>query len=342
MPLPPTRRRPSAPHRIRSRSVLGAEAARVAIVPASVPPAATPVPLDSTPAPLLRSTGLVGRAASLAARRLRAFIDPEFERQYDRILAQMGPGNFDPFGFNLGYARYALHAAALLYRRYFRCRVSGLEHVPPGRALLVANHSGQLPIDGMMIATALILEHDPPRLVRSMIEKWAATLPVVSTFFARCGQVVGIPENCRLLLEREELILVFPEGTRGISKTIDRAYQLEEFGSGFVRLALENRTPIVPVAVVGAEEQYPSVLNLKAIADLVGAPALPISPLFLLGPLGLLPLPTRYFISFGPPIRLEGEADEDDEGVAEHVRSVRSTIQDMLQRSLDERESIFG
>lgn len=339
--MPPARRRSSAPPRIRSRSVLGVEAARVAIVPASVPPAAPPATLDAARAPLQRSTGMVGRAKSLAAQRFRAFIDPEFERQYDRILARLGPGNFDPFGFNLGYARYALHAAALLYRRYFRCRASGLEHVPPGRALLVANHSGQLPIDGMMIATALILEHDPPRLVRSMIEKWAATLPIVSTFLARCGQVVGIPENCRLLLEREELILVFPEGARGISKTIDRAYQLEEFGSGFVRLALENRAPIVPVAVVGAEEQYPSVLNLKAIADVFGAPALPISPLFLLGPLGLLPLPTRYHISFGPPIWLEGDSDEDDEGVAEHVRVVRSTIQDMLQRSLDARESIF-
>ena len=340
--MPPARHRSPAAPRIRSRSVLGSEAARVAIVPASMPHAAPPATLDSAPAPLRRSSGLVGRAASRAARRFRAFIDPEFEREYDRILAHMGAGNFDPFGFNLGYARYALHAAALLYRRYFRCRVSGLEHVPPGRALLVANHSGQLPIDGMMIATALILEHDPPRLVRSMVEKWAATLPIVSTFFARCGQVVGIPENCRLLLEREELILVFPEGVRGISKTIDRAYQLEEFGSGFVRLALENRTPIVPVAVVGAEEQYPSVLNLKAIADVFGAPALPISPLFLLGPLGLLPLPTRYHVSFGPPIWLEGDSDEDDEGVAEHVRVVRSTIQEMLQRSLDARQSIFG
>jgi 1-acyl-sn-glycerol-3-phosphate acyltransferase len=313
----------------------------VALVPA--PPPATgiePAPVE----PRFRRTAdsLAGHALARVAERFRSAIDPEFNRQYERILAAMSPADFDPFGFNLGYARYVVHFAALLYRRWFRCKVSGLENVPPGRALLVSNHSGQLPIDGMMIASSLILDHDPPRLVRSMIEKWAATLPLASTFFARCGQVVGIPENCRLLLEREELILVFPEGVRGISKTIDRAYQLEEFGAGFVRLALENHAPIVPVAVVGAEEQYPAVANLKALADIVGAPSLPITPLMLLGPLGLLPLPTRYHIAFGPPIRLAGETDEDDEKVAEHVRVVRNAVQELLQRTLERRESIFG
>jgi 1-acyl-sn-glycerol-3-phosphate acyltransferase len=334
----PRRRTSSPASRPRSRSVLGSE---VALVPA--PPAAPPVLSRAPPAaPLVRhGDGLVGRTLRSAARRLRGLIDPELERQYERILARMSPYDFDPFGFNLGYARYTVHFAAFLYRRWFRCKVHGLEHIPPGRALLVSNHSGQIPIDGMMIATSLILDHEPPRLVRSMIEKWAATLPIISTFFARCGQVVGLPENCRLLLEREELILVFPEGARGISKTIDRAYQLEDFGSGFVRLALENRAPIVPVAVVGAEEQYPSVLNLTALADALGAPALPISPLFLLGPIGLLPLPTRYHIAFGEPIVLEGDTDEDDERVAEHVRVVRAAVQDLLQRTLESREGIF-
>jgi 1-acyl-sn-glycerol-3-phosphate acyltransferase len=311
-------------------------------VPVAAAPSAAPAARASVAALARPADGLWGRAASRLAHRFRGVVDPEFDRQYARVLAEMAPTDFDPFGFNLGYARYAVHFAALLYRRWFRCQVSGLQHVPPGRALLVANHSGQIPIDGMMIAASLILDHDPPRLVRSMIEKWAATLPLVSTFFARCGQVVGIPENCRLLLEREELILVFPEGIRGISKTIDRAYQLEEFGAGFVRLALENRAPIVPVAVVGAEEQYPSVVNLKALADLVGAPALPITPLMLLGPLGLLPLPTRYHIAFGEPIVLEGETDEEDERVAEHVRVVRSAIQELLRKTLDRRTSIFG
>jgi 1-acyl-sn-glycerol-3-phosphate acyltransferase len=321
-------------------------APEAALVPLAPPAAHESLPSLPPPAPTLAplaaaATGPAARTLRAAGHRLRRLIDPEFDRQYERILERLGPNDFDPFGFNVGYARYVLHAAAWMYRRYFRCRVEGLERIPPGRALLVANHSGQLPIDGMMIATALLLDHEPPRLVRSMIEKWAATLPAVSTFFARCGQVVGLPENCRLLLEREELILVFPEGAKGISKTIDRAYQLEEFGSGFVRLALENRSPIVPVAVVGAEEQYPAVANLTALAELIGAPALPVSPLFLLGPVGLLPLPTRYHIAFGEPIWLEGDVDEEDERVTEHVRRVRSAVQDLLRRTLERREGVF-
>jgi len=335
-------RRPGSAAR-RSRPVLAPEAALVPLAPPSCgepptslpPPAPTLAPIDTPGADLL------ARGLRAAGRRLRRAIDPEFDRQYERILEQLDVRAYDPFGFNVGYARSVLHVAAWMYRRYFRCRVEGIDRVPPGRALLVANHSGQIPIDGMMIATAMLLDHNPPRLVRSMIEKWAATLPAISTFFARCGQVVGLPENCRLLLEREELILVFPEGTRGISKTIDRAYQLEEFGSGFARLALENRAPIVPVAVVGAEEQYPSVANLKTIADLLGAPALPVSPLFLLGPLGLLPLPTRYHIAFGDPIWLEGEVDEEDERVTEHVHRVRSAVQHLLRRTLEQRKGIF-
>jgi 1-acyl-sn-glycerol-3-phosphate acyltransferase len=272
---------------------------------------------------------------------VRRAIDPELERRYERILSEMDPRDYDPFGFNLAYADATLLAAAFLYRRWFRCRVDGIEQVPPGRALLVANHSGQIPIDGMMIATAMLIDHDPPRLVRSMIERWASTLPFVSTFFARCGQVVGLPENCRLLLERGELILVFPEGVKGISKTFDRAYQLEEFGAGFVRLALENRAPIVPVAVVGAEEQYPSIVNLRRLARWVGAPAIPLTPLMLLGPIGLVPLPTRYHLAFGAPIRLEGDPDEDDERVAEHVRTVRSAVQTLLERTLSTRKGVF-
>lgn len=337
------RSRRSASATRRSRPVLAPEAALVPLSPPAGEPLPSPLP---PPAPTLAplrdaDTGLLTRGLRAAGCRLRRRIDPEFDRQYQRILDRLGGQAFDPFGFDVGYARYVLHAAAWLYRRYFRCRVEGIERVPPGRALLVANHSGQIPLDGMMIATALLLDHDPPRLVRSMVEKWAATLPVISTFFARCGQVVGLPENCRLLLEREELILVFPEGTRGISKTIDRAYQLEEFGSGFVRLALENRAPIVPVAVVGAEEQYPSIANLKTIADLVGAPAVPVSPLFLLGPIGFLPLPTRYHLAFGEPIWLEGETDEEDERVTEHVHRVRSAVQHLLRRTLERREGIF-
>ena len=146
----------------------------------------------------------------------------------------------DPFGFDLDYALSAVAPFVWLYKHYFRVEAHGIEKVPPGRVLLVGNHSGQIPLDGAMIGVALLLEHDPPRIVRAMIEKWAASLPYVSTFFARGGQIVGTPENCRRLLASEEAILVFPEGVRGIAKLWPQRYQLQEFGLGFMRLALET------------------------------------------------------------------------------------------------------
>ena len=193
-----------------------------------------------------------------------------------------------------------------------------------------------------MIGASLFFDRDPPRFVRSMVEKWIPRLPYVSVFMARIGQIVGTPDNCRRLLNNDEAILVFPEGARGISKTFDRRYQLERFGTGFMRLALETNTPIVPVAVVGAEEQAPAIYDAKSVAKFLGMPAFPITPTFpLLGPLGLLPLPTRYRIYFGKPIQFEGDGDEEDEVVQRQIDQVKSEINRMLERGLNEREGIF-
>ncbi|MEQ9503390.1 MAG: lysophospholipid acyltransferase family protein [Deltaproteobacteria bacterium] len=255
----------------------------------------------------------------------------------------VGELGVDPFGYDPETVKYAAAPVALLYEKYFRVQTFGVQNVPnEGRVLLIANHSGQLPFDGLMIGASMVLEHDPPRVVRSMVEKWIPRLPFVSIFMARVGQIVGTPDNCRRLLDREEAILVFPEGARGISKTIDKRYQLERFGTGFMRLALECNTPIVPVAVVGAEEQAPALYNARTLGKLFGMPAFPITPTFpLLGPAGLLPLPTRYRIYFGEPMKFEGEGDEEDEVVNTYVEQVRAKIQQMLERGLQEREGIF-
>ena len=149
-----------------------------------------------------------------------------------------------------------------------------------------------------------------------MVERYVQTVPFASYLFARWGQITGTPENCRRLLEDEEAILVFPEGAKGISKPFTQRYQLQEFGYGFMRLALETGTPIVPVAVVGAEEQAPAV-NLKPLARILGAPAFPVMPLPPFFP--ILPYPTKYRIYFGEPLRFEGDPDEDDEVIAEKV-----------------------
>lgn len=245
----------------------------------------------------------------------------------------------DPFGFDPEAGRYALALASLLHRRYFRTVVHGIERVPKGRVLVIANHSGQLPIDGLIIGTALMLDADPPRFPRSMVEKWTAELPFVSMLFPRLGQVVGSPENARRLLEQEQALVVFPEGSRGISKTYDQRYRLVDFGLGFMRLALETRTPIVPVAVVGAEEQYVSIADLKGLAKLLHMPAFPIIPQLFLGMLA--PLPVRYRLYFGEPLTFEGDADDDDAVIEEKVWVVKATIQSMIQKGLDERPGIF-
>jgi len=257
-----------------------------------------------------------------------------------RVPMALGGSGVDPFGLDPEWAKFALTTVGLLHRRYFRTEVHGIEHVPEGRILLVANHSGQVPLDGAMIGAAMFMDAEPPRIVRAMVEKWAVSLPFVSLLFARVGQVVGVPENAKRLLEQGEALLVFPEGARGISKTFDQRYQLTEFGLGFMRLAIETGTPIVPVALIGAEEQYVSIANVQTLAKLLRMPAFPIIPqLFLPG--GQLPLPTKYRLWFGEPMTFGGDADDDDAVIDEKVWLVKQTIQSMLNRGLKERTHIF-
>jgi 1-acyl-sn-glycerol-3-phosphate acyltransferase len=263
----------------------------------------------------------------------------DLDARIARIPQHPNEVGVDPFGFDPDSARYALAVAAFLHRWYFRSDVHGIHNVPEGRVLVIANHSGQIPVDGLVIGAALMLDAEPPRFPRSMVEKWTAELPFVSVFFPRVGQVVGSPDNARRLLRNEETLLVFPEGARGISKTFDKRYQLVEFGHGFMRLALETNTPIVPVAVVGGEEQLPSVADVKPLAKLLGMPAFPILPQLLLGIAG--PLPVKYHLHFGEPLRFAGDPDEDEKVIEEKVWVVRQTIQSMINRGLRDRKSIF-
>jgi 1-acyl-sn-glycerol-3-phosphate acyltransferase len=282
------------------------------------------------------------RHRSLRRRIADLFVDRELEERTERLHADLGELGVDPFGYDPEVVKYAAIPVRWLYESYFRVETFGLERVPDGKVLLVANHSGQLPFDGLMIGSAFILERDPPRIVRAMVEKWVPKLPFVSVFMARVGQIVGTPDNCRRLLDAGDAILVFPEGARGISKTYDRRYRLERFGTGFMRLALEARCPIVPVAVIGAEEQAPAFYNSKTLAKAIGAPAFPVTPTFpLLGPLGLMPLPVKYRIYFGDPMTFDGAGDEEDEFILARVEKVRKAIESMLERGLAERPGVF-
>ncbi|MFW5921158.1 MAG: lysophospholipid acyltransferase family protein [Polyangiales bacterium] len=280
------------------------------------------------------------RAGARFFRSIEDLLDEDLEARISRIPTHFNEVGFDPFGWDPDTARYALAVAALLHRRYFRTIVHGLDNVPErGPLLVIANHSGQVPVDGLVIGAALMMDAEPPRLPRSMVEKWSAQLPFVSVFFQRCGQVVGSPDNARRLLEQGETLVVFPEGAQGISKTFDRRYQMVDFGLGFMRLALETQTPILPVGVIGGEEQYVSVADLKPLARLLGMPAFPIIPQVFLGMLA--PLPTRYRLYLGEPLRFDGDPDDDDAVIEEKVWVVRATIQSMLNRGLKERKHVF-
>lgn len=291
---------------------------------------------EAVPAARLLSEKTRKRLDALA----EALLGSDFHDRLARVPTRLGPSGVDPFGFDPEVAKYALIVAAFFHRVWFRTEVHGIENVPRGRVLLIANHSGQLPLDGMMIGAAMFLDCEPPRFIRSMVEKWTQTLPFVGTFFARCGQVVGVPENARQLLRNEEMLLVFPEGARGISKPITQRYQLAEFGLGFMRLALETNTPIVPVAVVGAEEQYVSFGNFAAAAKLFQMPNVPLIPQFLI-PGGQMPLPVKYRIYLGEPLLFDGDPDDDDAVIEEKVWMVKATIQSMINRGLKERRGLF-
>ena len=175
-----------------------------------------------------------------------------------------------------------------------------------------------------------------------MVERFVPATPFVSPLLARCGQILGTPENCRRLLGSGESILVFPEGVRGLNKTWSQRYRLQRFGQGFMRLALETNTPIVPAVVIGAEEQAPTFYNAKSIGRMFGLPAFPITPTNPLFPgIGLLPLPTRYRIRFGEPMAFEGNANDEDDVILEKVSHVKNQMQQMIDEGLREREHIF-
>jgi 1-acyl-sn-glycerol-3-phosphate acyltransferase len=268
------------------------------------------------------------RAVDGAARRLRG--------DYDE----------DEWGYDASFASAAEPLLSFLYDRWWRVTATGTEQVPrDGPALLVANHAGVLPWDATMTATAVRragIARDP----RFLVLDWALGLPWASVAIRRCGGVPASPYNALRLLQQDHLVMVFPEGAKGVGKPWSERYRLQRFGrGGFVQLALRTGAPIIPVAIVGSEEIYPKLGELPGVARLLGAPHMPITPTFpLLGPLGAIPLPSRWRIAFGEPVALGGlgpEAADDRATVLEISEQVRDRIQAMVLTSLIERQGAF-
>ena len=255
----------------------------------------------------------------------------------------------DDFGFDPDLTDHVLLPPLRpLYEKWFRVETRGLDNVPDvGGALVVANHSGTIPMDALMTAIALLDHHPSHRHLRMLAADLVFTLPVVAPLARKAGNTLACSADAERLLAGGELVGVWPEGFKGIGKPFRERYKLQRFGrGGFVSAALRTGVPIIPCSIVGAEETYPMLGNARALARLLGLPYLPITPTFpLLGPLGAVPLPSKWIIEFGEPIEtkdLGGAAAADDPMLVFNVTDqVRQTIQSTLYTLLMQRRSVF-
>jgi 1-acyl-sn-glycerol-3-phosphate acyltransferase len=280
------------------------------------------------------------------------FGDADWQRRLAELMAFLrrrltGEYDVDEFGFDRELTeRFVLAALRPLAEKWFRLEVRGIDNIPAeGGALVVSNHSGTVPIDGLM--TALVVHDDGGRFLRMLGADLVFRLPFVGELARKGGVTLASTEDAERMLSRGDLVGVWPEGFKGIGKPFSERYKLQRFGrGGFVSAALRTQVPIVPCSVVGAEEIYPLVGNIPALARLLGVPYIPITPFFpWLGPLGLIPLPSKWLIEFGEPIRTDayGEGAADDPMLVFNVTDqVRETIQQTLYSLLMQRTSVFS
>ncbi|HEX7452265.1 MAG TPA: lysophospholipid acyltransferase family protein, partial [Polyangiaceae bacterium] len=297
-----------------------------------------------------RRVGALAKSSSAPPARIDVPQPPAedfISRKWGRSALRSRSEDFDDFGLDPGFERRVQPAVEFLYKTYFRTSVEGIDNVPAeGRCIVVANHSGALPLDGPMLRAALRIEHAQKRDLRWLAEDFVYYLPFAGVFMNRVGAVRACPENAERLLEKESVVAVFPEGVHGIKKLFRDRYHLQRFGrGGYIRLCLRMRAPIVPCAIIGAEESSPLLYRLEGLTELLGLPYFPITPTFpLFGPVGLMPAPTKWRMRFGEPIHLDSygpEAADDHVLVGRLSERVRSAIQAMLDSGLRERRSVW-
>ncbi len=324
---------------------------------------AEPPPLDPTVHEAPRRTGLplpdVGDALDAVVGMLRfgaeaAGVAPEdVERRVAQVLAYVrrrvdGDYEVDDFGFDRDFTENVFYPMLRpIYRRWFRVEVRGIENIPAsGGALVVSNHSGTIAIDSLMVQLAIHDEHPQRRVMRALGADLVFQTPFLGTIARRSGSTLATNADAERLFAQGELVGVFPEGFKGVGKPFRERYKLQRFGrGGFVAAALHAQVPIIPCSVVGAEEIAPILGNMNTVARLFGLPYAPITPTFpWLGPLGLIPLPSKWIIEFGAPIPTDthgpGSAD-DPMLVFDLTDQVRETIQQTLYTLLMQRRSVF-
>jgi 1-acyl-sn-glycerol-3-phosphate acyltransferase len=263
--------------------------------------------------------------------------DEQRERLKRLSFSDAGHG-YDAFGMHRDFVGLGQVLTAGLYEKYFRVVSKGIENLPrKGPAVVVANHSGTLPADAAMLWTDIVRTSEPPRIARPVADHFVPMMPVIGTIFARGGMVGGSRGNARTLLEAGEMIMIFPEGVPGISKHFRDRYHLADWRVGHVELAIRHGAPVVPVGIVGPEEQMPQIgkINVKFL----GAPFIPIT-------LTPVPLPVRYHILYGPPIPIPDlyrPEQADDPGVVREASArTRAAVEALLEQGLAERKGIFA
>ncbi|MCA9681019.1 MAG: acyltransferase family protein [Myxococcales bacterium] len=269
--------------------------------------------------------------------------DSEARRVEEYVLDDAGLGT-DVFGTTAEGLGTAYALAYWLHRYYFRVVSAGHEHIPEtGAGVVVGNHSGVLPFDAVMVSADVFRRLDPPRLVRFMVDFFVYRMPVLGTLFRSLGQVPGTRRNFDGLIQEGHLVGIFPEGSDALGKPAEERYQLYPFTHGHVELAARHGVPVIPFGVVGAEEQQTVITNLQPLARALGLPYVPITRTFpLLGPLGLLPKPVRYYIHYGPALHIDPAVLESIEVRNREVERVRDAVARQIEDGLEHRRREEG
>ncbi|MFM2153912.1 MAG: hypothetical protein RL199_2347 [Pseudomonadota bacterium] len=244
----------------------------------------------------------------------------------------------DPYGVSKQHLAVSLKVLSFFHSRYFPVTSHGLDHVPDrGRAVLVGNHSGGVAVDAAMVVASLFFDKNPPRLAQGMAEKFISRLPFASSWTAKTGQFTGLPETAERLLEDDRLLLVFPEGARGTAKLHKDRWSLVDFGTGFMRLAMKTKSPVVPFGFIGGGDAIPTVMNLRLLGRLVGAPYVPVTPYLL-----PLPRPVPLEVHYGEPMFFEGTGAEDDAVIQANVAKVKESIAALIEQGRASRRTHRG
>jgi 1-acyl-sn-glycerol-3-phosphate acyltransferase len=253
-------------------------------------------------------------------------VDSEVRERLERLEIPFNDYGMDPYGISKAYLGPSLTGLKFFFKHYFSVESHGIENVPAhGRVMLVGNHSGGVAIDGAMVHASQFFEMNPPRLAQGMAEKFLNKVPFASQITNRCGHLTGLPEHAERLLGDERMLMVFPEGARGTAKLYKERYSLVHFGTGFVRLAMKMKTPIVPFAFLGGGEAVPTISNAVSLGKLFGVPYIPVTPWLV-----ALPIPAKLEVYYSEPMVFEGTGSEEDEVVNAHVEKVKARIAHLI------------